>query len=525
VKLEKSMSAHKTIQHIVILGGGTAGWLSANHLAKKLLVNAPHGMRITLVESPDIPTVGVGEGTVPAIRDTLQYLGITETELIQQCDATFKQSIHFIDWQPALANGKRHSYHHVFDYPLPGYHDYLPDWLVKTESRENFADVFSIQSRLCAAGLAPKAVTQPEYQGLCNYAYHFDAAKFGKLLARHAVEKLGVIHRQLRIVDVCMDEHGHIAHLVSDTGEQLGADLFIDCSGTPSILLGKALNVPFISKHDMLFTDTAIATQVPYADISAAIPCSTLATAQSAGWIWDIGLSHRRGVGLVYSSAHCSDDEAEQQLYRYLGSQAPQAALRKIAMRTGYHQSFWQGNCVAVGLAQGFVEPLEATGLLLFDIAARMLAEQFPANHAAMQTTAKRYNRKMRQAWDRVFDFIKLHYCLSQRQDSDFWQQHRRRDSQSETLSEVLDHWRWHLPSQYDFTDRAAIFNLENYLYVLYGMQFHTDLSAQAWRFDPQKSAEVSWQHMAHRAAQAKQQLLPHRQLLERIQRSGIQPI
>ncbi|GAC16593.1 tryptophan halogenase family protein [Aliiglaciecola lipolytica] len=518
----------RVIKQVVVLGGGTAGWLSACHLAKKLLPNHPDGIRVMLVDSPDIPTVGVGEGTVPAIRESLQYLGISETDLLQTCDATFKQSIQFINWQPPMADGKMHSYHHVFDYPAPGFQQDLPYWALGHAGDSSFADSFSIQSSLCDAQLAPKLITQPEYQGTCNYAYHFDAGKFGKLLCDHGVNKLGVEHRQAKISLIETDEQGNISALVTDKNERISGDFFVDCSGSQSILLGKTLQVPFVSKKHMLFTDTALAVQVPYSKPTDEIPSCTLATAQTAGWIWDIGLTSRRGVGLVYSSAHLSDSEAELQLAEYLkgtNGQRVQVEPRKIPMRTGYHQEFWKNNCVAIGLSQGFVEPLEATGLLLFDISARMLAENFPSHQELMPLAANKFNKKVRLAWDKVLDFIKLHYCISQREDSDFWQDHRQSSSMSEQLAEDLARWQWQLPNQYDFTERAAIFNLENYLYVLYGMNFKTDLSQSAYRFEQVNVAKTNFQRYADMAAQAKQQLPGHRDLLDRIQRFGLQRI
>jgi tryptophan halogenase len=521
----KTSATPTKIKQVVILGGGTAGWLSANHLAKKLLPLHPDGVKVLLVESANIPTIGVGEGTVPAIRNTLQYLGISETELLQQCDATFKQSIKFVNWQPPLANGKPHTYHHLFDYPNIVPFDGLPYWLLGCAGEHSFAESFSFQAHLCDKGLAPKLITQPEYQGLSNYAYHFDAAKFGQLLARHAIKNLGVEHRVADVAKVVTDQAGNISALNCADGTQIEGDFFVDCSGFQSLLLGQTMQVPFIDKSHMLFADTALAIQVPYVEGQDAIPCSTIATAQTAGWIWDIGLSTRRGVGHVYSSQHISHQDAEQQLRSYLGGIGKDIEARKIAMRTGYHEVFWQGNCAAIGLSQGFVEPLEATGLLLFDVSARMLAEQFPQYVEDMEMVANRFNNKLRHAWDKVLDFIKLHYFISKRNDCDFWRDNREVSSVSQSLLDDLNHWRHQLPSHYDFTDISSVFNLENYLYVLYGMNFHTDISANSYRFDQTAKAKQEFEHMYRLAQQAEKQLMPHRDLLKRIAQFGLQKI
>lgn len=521
----KTSATPTKIKQVVILGGGTAGWLSANHLAKKLLPLHPDGVKVMLVESANIPTIGVGEGTVPAIRNTLQYLGISETDLLQQCDATFKQSIKFVNWQPPLANGTPHTYHHLFDYPNIVQFDGLPYWLLGHAGELSFANAFSFQAHLCDKGLAPKLMTQPEYQGVSNYAYHFDATKFGQLLARHGVNNLGVEHQMADIAEVVTDQTGNIKALICADGSHIVGDFYVDCSGFQSLLLGQAMQVPFVDKSHILFADTALAIQVPYGQDQKTIPCSTIATAQSAGWIWDIGLTTRRGVGHVYSSQHISHEAAEQQLRTYLGGVCHNIEARKIPMRTGYHEVFWKGNCAAIGLSQGFVEPLEATGLLLFDVSARMLAEQFPQYVEDMAPVANRFNSKLRHAWDKVLDFIKLHYFISTRDDSDFWRDNRELSGVSQSLLDDLHHWRHQQPSHYDFTDISSIFNLENYLYVLYGMNFHTDISANAYRFEQTEHARKEFEHMFELAQQAEKQLLPHRELLKRIAQFGLQKI
>lgn len=513
------------IRKVLIVGGGTAGWLAACHLAKKLHRPDGTGVEICLIESADIPTIGVGEGTVPAIRQSLQYLGISETEFIRDCDVTFKQSIKFVDWVKAPGQASPNYYHHVFDYPDLATLDLTPYWLQGLAGECSYADAVSVQGRVADAGFGPKTMLQPEFQGLTNYAYHLDAAKFAALLTKHATQKLGVRHLFGNIGAVRFADNGNIAAIQTDSHGELTADIFIDCTGFRALLIGDACQVPFIPKNDVMFVDRALAVQVPYRDPAAPIPCYTIATAQPAGWIWDIGLTERRGTGYVYSSRYTSDDEALAVLKQYLQGDADHLEPRRIEMQVGYREKFWHRNCIALGLSQGFVEPLEATGLLVYDATARMLADSFPAHTAVMPLLAERFNQRVRTAWDKVIDFIKLHYFLSQRDDSAFWRDNRDPASCPQSLLDNLALWAHQVPTPYDFHSKLEIFNLENYLYVLYGMQFGTDLRQQQYRFSQPELAARMFGFYRHKAAQLQSQLLPHRELLNRIRQFGLQKV
>ena len=273
----------------------------------------------------------------------------------------------------------------------------------------------------------------------------------------------------------------------------------------------------------MLFADFALAAQIPYADAETAIPSYTLSTAKEAGWIWDIGLTSRRGTGYVYSSQHTTHERAEEVLRHYLGDTRCEIACRKISMRVGYREKFWVKNCAAIGLAQGFVEPLEATGLLVYDATARMLADLFPARAEEMPWAAQQFNERTRNAWDKVIDFVKLHYFISKRDDTDFWRDNRDPVTASARLIALLESWRYQLPTDYDFSSRMEIFNLENYLYVLYGMNYPTDLSARAERYTDITRAEKLVQEIHRAALENTNELLPHRELIDRIKRYGLQ--
>ncbi|MEW6994320.1 tryptophan halogenase family protein [Colwelliaceae bacterium MEBiC 14330] len=519
------MNNIKELKNIVIAGGGTAGWLTANHLAKKL-IKVGNDITITLVESDNIPTVGVGEGTVPLMRQTLQSLGISETEFIVECDATFKQGIKFVDWVNNPIKCKPSYYHHVFDNPTMSNLDLTSYWLKSLrESGLSYVDAISIQGKVCDSGLAPKLITTAEYQGVTPYAYHLDASKFTALLTKHAVSKLGVKHIKADIADVTLAQDGSIESLVTSGDKIIAADFFVDCTGFQSLLLGEALKVPFIDKSDVLFADHAVAIQVPYDEEDTPIPSFTTSTALNAGWIWDIGLKNRRGIGHVYSSSHTTHEQAEQDLRDYIGSSAENISSRVIPMKVGYREKFWQKNCVAIGLSQGFVEPLEATGLLVFDTTAKMLAEQFPSNNIESALIAEQFNQRVSNSWINIVDFIKAHYCLSKRNDTDFWCDNRLEASIPNSLKDRLARWKYQPPSHYDFANKFSVFNLENYRYILYGMEFEDESELFLNRLDNDKVADKVFKNIAEKTDKALSKLPKNRELIDKIYKYGLQRI
>ncbi|MBQ4861878.1 tryptophan 7-halogenase [Pseudoalteromonas sp. MMG013] len=517
------MTDKQNIKRIVIVGGGTAGWLAACHLAKKLEPFKDSTISITLVDSPDIPTIGVGEGTVPVMKDTLRYFGISETEFVQKCDVSFKQSIKFVDWEVAPNKGQSSFYHHIFDFPKLTPVDVTPYWLLdKTLGQTHFADLVSVQSHACALGVGPKRYNDKEYTGIFNYAYHLDAGKFTQLLSQHAIENLGVKNVKANVVDVHTNKQNFISHLTTDLPSTLTADIFVDCTGFKALLIEQALGGEFLSKKEVLLTDTAFAIQVPYDHPEQTIPPFTISTAQENGWIWDIGLQSRRGVGYVFSSKHQSDDDALQTLSDYLKRPLTYSDVRKIKMKVGYQKRAWINNCVAMGLSQGFVEPLEATGLLMFDVTARVFANMLPVHTESMALSAKRFNRDICQMWESTCDFIKLHYYLSKRDDSEFWKDNRNSASLSDELKEKLEVWKYKIPSQFDFRYTIDSFRLDNFLYVLYGMNFPTNLSHEASKYaDVDKLNKLKYE-IDQGVLFCKKHLQPHRTLLEHICRHGM---
>ncbi|MGB1198092.1 MAG: tryptophan halogenase family protein [Thalassotalea sp.] len=511
-------------ENIIVLGGGTAGWLTACILARKLNSGNERFVNVTLIESADIPTIGVGEGTVPTMRQTLQLIGASETDFFKECDATFKQSIKFVDWLHAPSTASSHSYHHLFNYPhTPGF-DLTPYWLLN-KNNQSYAQSVSFQSLLCEELLAPKKITQREYQASAEYAYHLDASKFSQFLAKHGTEKLGINRVFSTIKSVELDDNGLIKTLVSDNAEQFNADFFVDCSGFASRLIDQALHVKFISKADQLLVDTAVAMQVPYADPECEIAPFTIATAKEAGWIWDIGLTQRKGVGYVYSSAHTSHEQAEAELRRYVGAETDKLMCRKIPMNIGHREHFWYKNCVAIGLSAGFVEPLEATALLIVEASAKLLADKLPNHVSGLAYAQRSYNEITRYAWERVIDFIKLHYFLSKRTDSDFWLDNTNPQTAPDSLLEKLDYWRHNVPTHEDFFSKYEVFQLENYQYVLYGMDFFTNLTEANARYPLMDKALVERSKLQKRGLQLTQELNTHRELINKIKQFGLSKI
>ncbi len=462
------------IEHIVILGGGTAGWLTAGILAAEYQARGGSTLQITLIESPDVPTIGVGEGTWPSMRLSLQRIGLSEIDVIQQCDASFKQGSKFVGWKNGLPDD---IYYHPFTAPQGfGEANFVAAWR-EHFSHLSFADTVCIQSQLCEQGFAPKQKTTPEYAGVLNYGYHFDAGKFAQLLQKHCTQKLGVKHLLDHVTQVVSAASGDIAALLTKQSGAVAGDLFIDCSGTNCLLLGEHYGIPFIDKNQFSINDRALAVQVPYRSSDDPIASPTIATAQDAGWTWDIGLSSRRGVGYVYSSSHSTDEHAEQTLRAYVSkSIGPKnienISVKRLSIRPGHREKFWHKNCVAVGMAAGFIEPLEASALALVELSATSIRDNLPLAKTDMAIVAKRFNEVFCCRWQGIIDFLKLHYALSERNDTVYWRDVTQRDNLSKPLAEHLSLWRQRPPAQQDFIHGNDIFPAASYQYVLYGMGF-----------------------------------------------------
>ena len=456
------------IDRVVVIGGGTAGWLTASLLAARW----KGAISVTLIESPDVKTIGVGEGSWPTLRNSLNRIGLKETDFLTACQASFKQGSRFEGWVTGEAGD---ICRHPFTPPVP------PGLEAVIESRHftsahPFANQVTPQAAICEAMLTPRQARMPDYAGALNYGYHFDAGRLAELLQEHATTRLGVIHHKAHVTEIMSADNGDIAAVRTRDLGDIEGDLFVDCTGHASRLLGQHYGIEFEDCGHILFNDRALALQIPYDDAEAPIASETIATAHQAGWIWDIGLYGRRGVGCVYSSAHMSDDAAANVLAVYVSQtqpKAPKMEPRQLSFRSGHRKTLWHRNCVGIGLSAGFLEPLEATAIVLIELSAQALADQFPQTRSAMDVRARQFNGLFSYHWQRIIDFLKLHYVLSKR-DEPYWRAHRDLASIPESLSELLDVWKTQIPGVHDFSHQNEFFPPASYQYILYGMGFET---------------------------------------------------
>ena len=448
------------ISEVVIVGGGTAGWLAACRIAAAVRPTAAPPISVTLVESPDVATIGVGEGTWPTMRATLERIGIGEAEFLLACDASFKHGSRFHGWASGTADDV---YFHPFTPPAETDARALVAAWQADASDVAFADAVTPQPQVAGHCLAPRQRMMPDYAGALNYGYHLDAGKLAALLMRHATERLGVRHVRDHVIEVDRAEDGAVSAVRTRHNGPVTGDLFLDCSGHAALLFG---DVPFIDRSDVLFNDRALVVQVPVAADSP-IAAQTDATAHSAGWIWDIGLPTRRGVGCVYSSRHISDDTAVETLSTYLGAGNP-IAPRLLTFRSGHRAQFWTGNCLAIGLSAGFLEPLEASAIVTIELSLDALLDDWPTRET-MALIARRFNTLFRYRWDRIVEFLKLHYVLSRR-NGRYWRDHRDPASIPPRLAELLMLWANRPPTRADLPMIDELFPAASYHYILYGM-------------------------------------------------------
>ncbi len=404
------------IQDVVIVGGGTAGWMAAASLAHFL---KRAGTRITLVESSAIGTVGVGEATIPPIMDFIRVLGLDEDQLVKHCNATFKLGIRFQDWGEI---GR--SFHHPFGqtgYPLHGV-DFSAWWLSRyLGGGADRLEAYSLMAMAAEAGRFSRPVrghNSPLSQ--ITYALHFDASLFADFLKGYALQH-GVRRIDARVSGAELHpQSGLIKGVRLDDGRLVEGDLFIDCSGFRGLLIEETLGAGYEDWRRWLPCDRAQAVQSKRTGPAAPY---TLSIARSAGWQWRIPLQNRTGNGYVYCSEHISDEDATAELLGGLDGE-PLTPPRTLSFVAGRRRKFWSRNCVALGLAQGFLEPLESTSIHLVQRGLALLLKLWPDRHFA-QAEQNEYNAALGFEYERIRDFIVLHYLPSRRDDSSFWRRIR----------------------------------------------------------------------------------------------------
>ena len=392
---------------IIIVGGGSAGWMSA-----ATLIKAFPNKNITLIESPEIPTIGVGESTIAPFRQWIKYIGIDEKDFVPHTDASIKLSIKFTDFYK-----KGESFHYPFGEPnLDNTQAQLNDWWFRKFLRpetpnSEYAECYSPQMALVNENKCHHNTELLNFKR--DSAFHFDATMFGQWLKDNYCLPRGVKHIKEEIKTIEQDENG-----IKSLNNKHTADLFIDCTGFKSLLLGETLREPFISFNDMLPNNSAWATKIPYENKREQLKPYTNCTAYNNGWIWNIPLWSRIGTGYVYSDKFVDDETALKEFKDYLGRE--DLEFKKIKMRVGIHKRLWVDNVVAIGLSAGFIEPLESNGLYTVHEFLTFLVRNM-GREKISQFDKDNFTYACRQDFESFAEFVALHYALSHRDDTEYW--------------------------------------------------------------------------------------------------------
>jgi tryptophan halogenase len=415
------------IRSILVLGGGTAGWMTAAYLGQAL---GP-AVTITVLEAPAIPRIGVGEATVPNLHKVFfDFLGLAEDEWMRECNASFKLGIRFINWRTTGSGdarprqrpgGQRDHFDHIFGI-LPD-HEHLPlshYWAYQRltgATSEPFDRACYVQPAALDRKLSPRFMDGARW---ASYAWHFDASLVADFLRRFATRKQGAVHVEDVFTRAETDERGFITAVETEAGRRLAADLFVDCSGFRSLLINQVMREPFLDMSDHLLNDRAVATAVPHDDEADGVEPYTSSIAMSAGWTWKIPMLDRFGTGYVYSSQFASQDEATEEFCRMWGLDAERQPLNHIRFRVGRNRRAWVRNCVGIGLSSCFLEPLESTGIYFIYASLYQLVKHFPDKRFE-PILVQRFNREIETMFDDSRDFIQGHFSFAPRDDTPFW--------------------------------------------------------------------------------------------------------
>ncbi len=523
-----------TRRRIVIVGGGSAGWLAAAYLNGALNRRdfAP-GVDITLVESPDIPRISVGEATIPSLLHVLEVAGIDELEFVKKTDATYKQAIKYRNW----SHNKGEAYYHPFTRGPFGPIDYTgEDWLLSDRSIP-YMETVSAQPALCELGLIPKMKGPGSLGAPLYYAFHFNAQKFADYLTEFSTAR-GVNHIRANMVDADLSDSGLLRAIETDTAGRIEGDIFIDCTGFSAALIEKKMSAGYYDASRYLMCDRALVMPIPY-DVAypGEMRSYTTSTALSAGWIWDIPLRTRRAVGYVHSSAFISAEDAEREVRKYEGPHSKDLDTRIVNFQVGWRRRHWVGNCIAIGLSGGFIEPLESTGIYLSELGVAMLAEHFPYKDEHIPALAFRYNRIMQNRYYEILDFINLHYCLTKRTDTAFWREAQKPERITDRIQAKLEFWKTKRPSSVDLEDQfflgqsqelapssdgigdrrptvdtAKLWSHYSYECIMYGM--HHDCRDRPMALQGARPPARVQPRVSNRVAQASKSLLRHEDFL-----------
>jgi len=420
-------------QHsILILGGGTAGWIAANLMASQL-----PDVKVTVVESEDIGIIGVGEGSTPHLKLFFDAIGVADKEWMPKCNATYKNGITFSGWSHISGY---ESYFHPFAAQLDDLFT-VPLFFKNIQGRMQGFDVdahpdrYFLETYLTQQNLGP--LPNESFPFGVAYGYHFDSALLGQFLCEKAQSR-GVQRIVGNVSDVVLHPDGSINKIQLADGRVLSANFFVDCSGFRSLLLQDNLKVGFTSFKENLFNDSAV---VLPSEITQPIPVETLSTALSNGWTWRIPLQNRFGNGYVYSADYINQDEAETELRQHLGLLHSDMEARHLKMKVGRVEKHWHKNCVAVGLSQGFIEPLEATAIALsFNTVSQFIQCYREGRYSNQYEQA--FNQDINARFDGIRDYIVCHYKVNQRKDTQYWRDNADNPHISERLKAILHLWK-----------------------------------------------------------------------------------
>ena len=492
------------VQHVTIVGGGTAGWLAAITLQARLNGGRrPPSVKITLIESPNVKIIGVGEGTVPAFPKLMRSVGIQESELAMRCNATFKFGVRFDDWN-VDDQGVPYGFTHPFRFcgEIAGRNSlnyYLAFGAHQRADGLDVADSLSPIPEAIRLKRCPRAFgAEQGKSALDRYAYHFDAVRLAEFLKEKSVSR-GVEHIVDDVDEVILGDNGFVTQLRLRERGLLPVEFVIDCTGFKGLIISQTLKEPFLPYSQHLLCDRAVPLQIPYGNTDTLEAC-TRATALGAGWVWRVPLFNRIGTGYVFSSAFRSDEEAIVELTRHLGVDRDKVDPKVIPMRIGRLRNGWVANCVAIGLSSGFVEPLEATAIMTIQTSVRYLLRNFPSR-SMPAGLRQRYNRTIASFHDSIRDFIAFHYFLSNRSDP-FWLAAREPAVAPDSLAENLDVWRHRLPNEED-VPKGTLFSEMSYGICLAAKGFYRDGKPPVSRNLP----AAPWQTFAENLGRSKSQV------------------
>jgi tryptophan halogenase len=477
---------------ILIVGSGAEAWMTAAHLDGVLNRDGRRFADIAVLDLPGAPQTGVGESTLASFNHALAVMGIDQFEFMRRADGTFKQSTKFVNWLHAGG----HAFHHPFGLERTDPVDRVGRRWLRSNRSMPFAETISVQPGLCEMNLAPQMPGPWDFGQPLPFAYHLDEAKFADYL-REVSTARGVTRYVDALAGVDIVENGDIAAVNTASGSRLQADLFVDCTGPAALLSGKELGAEWDDCSQWLPCDQVVTMQVPYEHFYPGyVRPFTTATALSAGWVLEIPLRDRRSLCYVHCGDFLEQGDAEAELRAFEGKHADSLSVNTSSFQTGRRMNAWVGNCIAVGNSAGMTDPLVSTHLYMCSLAAAMLADHFPFGDE-LPPLAFRFNRIMANRFYEVLDFVNLHYCLTQRSDTDFWIEAQKRDRVNDRLQAKLDYWRHKPPSRSDFEDQffpgqaerplhssglpgdyrspvdtAGLWGYEDYEVVLYGMDF-----------------------------------------------------